>query len=148
MVKKLPLIDLTKNNTGLCRATGTCGASHQWQVDRGAPWVPVRLRMPCLSYTQYIVDNVDNGPKYCDVARKGGHLFFIQEGAGSNPAFVMHLVSDSPSKHSRCNKCPLHIRHLLQLQDEKMDFGTRLLTVLIKCAIVSITNIKSIHNIF
>ena len=22
-----------------------CGASHQWQVDRGAPWVSVRLRM-------------------------------------------------------------------------------------------------------
>ena len=22
-----------------------CGASHQWQVDRAAPWVPVRFRM-------------------------------------------------------------------------------------------------------
>ena len=22
-----------------------CGASHQWQVDRVAPWVPVRFRM-------------------------------------------------------------------------------------------------------
>lgn len=29
----------------ICRATGTCGASHQWQVGRVAPWVPVRFRM-------------------------------------------------------------------------------------------------------
>ena len=33
-----------------------CGASHQWQVDRVAPWVPVRFRMRRLSCTQYIVN--------------------------------------------------------------------------------------------